>query len=85
MAKVLMIIGDFSEEYEMMVPFQPLLATGHSVDAIRPGKKADDTVKTVIQDFEGDQTCPVTKPASSEASQAISAATSSGPPVRPTG
>ncbi|ABL69253.1 MULTISPECIES: DJ-1/PfpI family protein [Paracoccus] len=56
MAKILMITGDFTEDYETMVPFQALLATGHSVDAVCPGKKAGDTVKTAIHDFEGDQT-----------------------------
>lgn len=56
MAKILMITGDFTEDYETMVPFQTLLATGHSVDAVCPGKKAGDTVKTAIHDFEGDQT-----------------------------
>lgn len=56
MAKILMITGDFTEDYETMVPFQALLATGHTVDAVCPGKKAGDTVKTAIHDFEGDQT-----------------------------
>ena len=56
MAKILMITGDFTEDYETMVPFQTLLACGHSVDAVCPGKQAGDTVKTAIHDFEGDQT-----------------------------
>ena len=56
MARILMITGDFTEDYETMVPFQTLLACGHSVDAVCPGKKAGDTVKTAIHDFEGDQT-----------------------------
>lgn len=56
MAKILMITGDFTEDYETMVPFQALLACGHEVDAVCPGKKAGDTVKTAIHDFEGDQT-----------------------------
>ena len=56
MAKILMITGDFTEDYETMVPFQTLLATGHSVDAVCPDKVAGDTVKTAIHDFEGDQT-----------------------------
>ena len=54
--KILMITGDFTEDYETMVPFQTLLACGHSVDAVCPGKAAGDTVKTAIHDFEGDQT-----------------------------
>ena len=56
MAKILMITGDFTEDYETMVPFQTLLACGHGVDAICPGKKAGETVRTAIHDFEGDQT-----------------------------
>ncbi len=55
-AKILMITGDFTEDYETMVPFQALLAMGHEVDAVCPGKKAGETVATCIHDFEGDQT-----------------------------
>ena len=55
-AKILMITGDFTEDYETMVPFQALLAMGHDVDAVCPGKKAGETVATCIHDFEGDQT-----------------------------
>ncbi|MBN1957575.1 MAG: DJ-1/PfpI family protein [Desulfuromonadales bacterium] len=54
--KVLMLVGDFVEDYEAMVPFQMLLMVGHQVDAVCPGKKPGDTVKTAIHDFEGDQT-----------------------------
>lgn len=54
--KILMICGDFCEDYETMVPFQTLLAVGHQVDAVCPGKKSGDTIKTAIHDFEGDQT-----------------------------
>ncbi|MFC6671525.1 DJ-1/PfpI family protein [Marinobacterium aestuariivivens] len=53
---ILMITGDFTEDYETMVPFQTLLAVGHRVDAVCPGKKAGETVATAIHDFEGDQT-----------------------------
>lgn len=56
MAKILLITGDFTEDYETMVPFQTLLACGHTVDAVCPGKAAGDTVPTAIHDFEGDQT-----------------------------
>ncbi len=56
MAKVLMITGDFVEDYENMVPFQALLAMGHDVDAVCPEKQAGDTIATSIHDFEGDQT-----------------------------
>lgn len=56
MANILMITGDFTEDYETMVPFQTLLACGHNVDAVCPGKQAGDTVPTSIHDFEGDQT-----------------------------
>jgi protease I len=54
--KILMIVGDYVEDYEVMVPFQALLMVGHSVQAVCPGKKAGQTVRTAIHDFEGDQT-----------------------------
>lgn len=54
--KILMITGDYTEDYETMVPFQALLAMGFSVHAACPGKKAGDSVKTAIHDFEGAQT-----------------------------
>ncbi|PTD96597.1 DJ-1/PfpI family protein [Pseudothauera lacus] len=54
--KILMICGDFCEDYETMVPFQALLAVGHAVHAVCPGKKAGETIATAIHDFEGDQT-----------------------------
>ncbi len=54
--KILMLVGDYVEDYETMVPFQTLLAVGHSVDAVCPDKKTGDTVATAIHDFEGDQT-----------------------------
>jgi protease I len=53
---ILMITGDFTEDYETMVPFQALQAMGHTVHAVCPDKKAGDTVPTSIHDFEGDQT-----------------------------
>jgi deglycase len=54
--KLLMIVGDYVEDYEAMVPFQALQAVGHTVHAVCPGKKAGETVRTAIHDFEGDQT-----------------------------
>lgn len=54
--KVLMIVGDFVEDYEVMVPFQMLQMVGHEVDAVCPGKSAGDTVATAIHDFESEQT-----------------------------
>lgn len=54
--KILMITGDFTEDYETMVPFQTLQACGHTVDAVCPGKAAGESVATSIHDFEGDQT-----------------------------
>ncbi|MFA6597709.1 MAG: DJ-1/PfpI family protein [Ignavibacteriaceae bacterium] len=54
--KILMLVGDFVEDYEVMVPFQALLMVGHTVHAVCPDKKAGDTVRTAIHDFEGDQT-----------------------------
>ena len=54
--KILMLVGDFVEDYEAMVPFQALQMVGHRVDAVCPGKKAGDKVRTAVHDFEGDQT-----------------------------
>ncbi|MBD1923281.1 DJ-1/PfpI family protein [Microcoleus sp. FACHB-831] len=54
--KILMLVGDFVEDYEVMVPFQALQMVGHTVHAICPDKKAGQTVRTAIHDFEGDQT-----------------------------
>jgi protease I len=54
--KILLLAGDFTEDYETMVPFQTLLAVGYEVDAVCPGKKAGETVRTAIHDFEGEQT-----------------------------
>lgn len=54
--KILFLTGDFAEDYETMVPFQALQAVGHRVDAVCPGKKAGERIKTAIHDFEGDQT-----------------------------
>ncbi len=54
--KILLLTGDFAEDYETMVPFQALQMVGHTVHAICPGKKAGDKIKTAIHDFEGDQT-----------------------------
>ncbi|MEZ5428976.1 MAG: DJ-1/PfpI family protein [Pyrinomonadaceae bacterium] len=56
MKKILFLTGDFTEDYETMVPFQMLLMVGYEVHAVCPGKKKGDTVKTAIHDFEGDQT-----------------------------
>jgi protease I len=53
---ILMLIGDYVEDYEVMVPFQALLMVGHTVHAVCPGKKAGEFVPTCIHDFEGDQT-----------------------------
>src|SRR5262249_606752 len=54
--KILMLVGDFVEDYEVMVPFQALAMVGHSVHAACPGKKAGDKVRTAVHDFEGEQT-----------------------------
>ena len=53
---ILMLVGDYVEDYEVMVPFQALLMVGHTVHAVCPGKKSGDSVRTAIHDFEGDQT-----------------------------
>ena len=54
--KILQLVGDFVEDYEVMVPFQALQMVGHTVHAVCPDKKAGETVRTAIHDFEGDQT-----------------------------
>lgn len=54
--KVLMIVGDFAEDYETMVPFQTLLTLGYTVHAVCPERAAGERIKTAIHDFEGDQT-----------------------------
>jgi protease I len=54
--RILMLVGDFVEDYEAMVPYQMLVMVGHQVDRVCPDKKSGDTVRTAIHDFEGDQT-----------------------------
>ncbi len=54
--KILMLVGDYVEDYEVMVPFQALQMVGHTVHAVCPGKKVGEFVRTAIHDFEGDQT-----------------------------
>jgi protease I len=53
---ILMIVGDYGEDYEIMVPFQALEMVGHNVDAVCPDKEAGETVPTAVHDFVGDQT-----------------------------
>ena len=54
--RILMLVGDYVEDYEVMVPFQALLTVGHTVHAVCPGKKSGETMRTAIHDFEGVQT-----------------------------
>jgi protease I len=54
--QILMIVGDFAEDYEVMVPFQALQMVGHSVHAVCPGRKSGDTIATAVHDFESEQT-----------------------------
>jgi protease I len=54
--KILMLAGDYVEDYEVMVPFQALQMVGHTVHVVCPNKKAGDKVRTAVHDFEGDQT-----------------------------
>jgi protease I len=54
--RILMLVGDYVEDYEAMVPFQMLLMVGHRVDAVCPDKRAGQTVRTAVHDFVGDQT-----------------------------
>src|SRR5215471_11562274 len=55
-AKLLLLAGDFVEDYEIMVPFQALQMVGHTVHAVCPGKKSGEKIRTAVHDFEGDQT-----------------------------
>jgi protease I len=54
--KILMLVGDFGEDYEIMVPFQALQMVGHTVHAVCPEKRHGDKIRTAVHDFEGDQT-----------------------------
>jgi protease I len=54
--KIMLLVGDYAEDYETMVPFQILAMAGHTVDAMCPGKAAGDHVLTAVHDFEGAQT-----------------------------
>lgn len=54
--RVLMIVGDYVEDYEAMVPYQILLTLGYEVDAVCPDKRSGESVVTAVHDFEGDQT-----------------------------
>lgn len=54
--RILMLVGDYVEDYEVMVPFQALQMVGHTVHAVCPDKVAGDIVRTAVHDFEGDQT-----------------------------
>jgi protease I len=56
MKRILMLVGDFVEDYEVMVPYQALQIAGHRVDAVCPERKAGEKIRTAIHDFEGDQT-----------------------------
>ena len=49
--KILMLAGDFVEDYEIMVPYQMLLMVGHDVDVVSPGKKPGDVIATAVHDF----------------------------------
>jgi len=54
--KILMLVGDYVEDYEVMVPFQALTMVGCDVHAACPDKNSGDIVRTSVHDFEGDQT-----------------------------
>ena len=56
MTSILIIAGDYSEDYEVMVPYQALLMLGFTVDVVCPNKRKGDFIRTAIHDFEGDQT-----------------------------
>lgn len=54
--QILMLVGDYAEDYETMVPFQFLTALGYTVHAVCPDKKSGDHIATAVHDFEGEQT-----------------------------
>lgn len=54
--RILMLVGDYVEDYEAMVPLQMLQMVGHQVDAVCPGKRQGETVRTAVHDFDGAQT-----------------------------
>jgi protease I len=54
--KILFLVGDYAEDYEVMIPFQALMMVGHTVHAVCPDKRAGEKIRTSIHDFEGDQT-----------------------------
>ncbi len=54
--KILMIVGDYVEDYEVMVPFQALQMVGHTVHAVCPGKRSGEQIRTAVHDFDGAQT-----------------------------
>src|SRR5262245_16971396 len=54
--KILLLAGDYVEDYEIMVPFQALSMLGYAVHAACPGKKSGEQIRTAVHDFEGDQT-----------------------------
>jgi len=54
--RILILTGDFVEDYEIMVPFQALQMLGYTVHAVCPEKKAGEAIRTAVHDFEGDQT-----------------------------
>ncbi|MFZ1641785.1 MAG: DJ-1/PfpI family protein [Candidatus Contendobacter sp.] len=54
--RILMLVGDYVEDYEVMVPFQALQMVGHTVEAVCPDKQAGEQVRTAIHDFDGAQT-----------------------------
>ncbi|HSG69612.1 MAG TPA: DJ-1/PfpI family protein [Planctomycetaceae bacterium] len=53
---ILVLAGDFVEDYELMVPVQALQAVGYRVDVVCPEKKSGQQIRTAVHDFEGDQT-----------------------------
>ena len=54
--RLLVLVGDYVEDYEVMVPFQALQMVGHTVHAVCPDKRAGETVRTAVHDFDGAQT-----------------------------
>ena len=64
--KVLMLCGDYCEDYETMVPFQTLLAVGYTVHAVCPDKSAGDSfvpTRKVMRPPHAASVCTVWSPA----------------------
>ncbi|MFB6346441.1 MAG: DJ-1/PfpI family protein [bacterium] len=46
--RLLLITGDYAEDYEVMVPYQALQMVGYPVDTVAPNKKPGDSIHTAV-------------------------------------